>query len=172
VGALRATNETLHLVHLLKYGGMTRLARPLGRILTETIPSGWIGRTVVVAPVPLHPSRERERGYNQSALLAAEVADRLMRPLRVDLLRRSRRTPPQALLSPDRRADNVSGAFQAVATRVPAEGAVLLIDDVLTTGATLLAATRALRAAGTSEVFGATLVSAGSSRREENRRAD
>jgi ComF family protein len=99
----------------------------------------------VVVPVPLHPSRRAERGFNQSDLLARDVADALGLAL-ADALERVRPTPSQTGLSPTERTTNVRGAFAA---RRELPGAVvLLVDDVCTTGATLGAAATALRRAG------------------------
>lgn len=104
----------------------------------------------VLAPVPLHRRRLFQRRYNQSALLSQAIGRRANRPVVVDLLRRTRPTPTQAGLSPAARARNVRGAF-AVNSRFRSDlpGArVLLIDDVLTTGATVSACTLSLRRAG------------------------
>jgi ComF family protein len=133
----------------LKYAGRTELAPVLGALLAEAaLPyAGAIDRVVAV---PLHPSRLRERGYNQSALLALPVARALGVPLDCACLRRVRPTREQASLVRARRADNVRGAF---APRAGLERQrVLVIDDVRTTGATLAAAAQVLSNAGCREV--------------------
>ena len=99
-----------------------------------------------VVPVPLAPSRERQRGYNQARLLAAEVARRLDLPLDTGVLIRLRDTPPQTSLPRARRLQNVRGAFRAL--RKLSGARILLVDDVTTTGATIEAAARALRRRG------------------------
>lgn len=136
-------------VRALKFGGARDLAGVLGGALAGGVPPGWGVGSVV--PVPLHPRRERERGYNQSALLAEAVAASLGVPC-VRAVRRTRATAQQARLRAHERAANLSGAFVADASRVPA-GAVLLVDDVLTTGHTLLACRGALEAAGLGPVY-------------------
>jgi ComF family protein len=99
-----------------------------------------------LVPVPLAPARERERGFNQAALVADELARALGRPVRRRWLRRARPTRPQSDLSAAERWANVRNAFQAA----PAVAGhhVLVVDDVLTTGATAAECARALRAAG------------------------
>jgi ComF family protein len=133
----------------LKYAARTELAPILGALLAEAA-LAYAGRVDRVLALPLHPARLRERGFNQSALLARPVARALGVALDVHSLRRIRPTCDQASLPRERRADNVRGAF--VAVRRPAVDRVLLIDDVRTTGATLAAAGEALLEAGYGEV--------------------
>jgi ComF family protein len=110
----------------------------------------------VVVPVPLHRERERERGYNQAALLSKPLATRLRLPHKAVLLVRTRARPDKQVLSLEERWESVRGAF---ATRPGSQVdnlRVLLVDDVLTTGATLDACARALREAGAKSVIGLT----------------
>lgn len=133
----------------MKYAHRPDLARPLGFLLAN-VAGGYAGLVDRVMPLPLHPARLRERGFNQSALLARAVAQALGLPLDTASLRRLRRTADQAGLSRALRAENVRAAF---GVRAPLPGArVLLIDDVRTTGATLAEAARALLEAGCAEV--------------------
>jgi len=111
----------------------------------------------VVVPVPLHRERERERGYNQAALLSKPLAKRLRLPHKAVLLVRTRARPDKQVLSLEERWESVRGAF---ATRPGSQVdnlRVLLVDDVLTTGATLDACARALREAGAKSVIGLTV---------------
>lgn len=146
-GALRA------LVLELKYRSRRRVAERLAELLAvESGSAGLLEPGVVLVPVPLHPRRLRERGYNQAALLAAALGRRLGLGCEPLALVRRRETPPQAGLSAAARRRNVAGVF---AVRRPARVAgrvVALVDDVVTTGATARACAAALRAAGTREV--------------------
>lgn len=138
------------IIHQMKYEGYHALARPLAGLMTQAwqrIPQ----HVDLVIPIPLHPDRRRERGYNQSELLVRLLQSELDWDCDFKLLRRIRHTRPQVGLSPlDRRA-NVQGAFAVEANRVTGKR-ILLVDDVFTTGATLTAAADELLAAGASSV--------------------
>ena len=142
------------LVHGLKYQGRTSVARVLGRALGESLlESGFGCGADTVAPVPLHGARQRERGYNQSALIARAASEVLGLPANAHLLARVRHTPTQTELGQAERIGNVSGAFRV---RKPTEAAgarILLVDDVITTGATCDACAEALLADGAEEVL-------------------
>lgn len=137
-------------VRALKYAQAREVAGVLGPALASAVPADW--PVVGVVPVPLHPARERERGFNQAGLLAAALADALDVPYAPAALRRERRTQQQAKLRGEERRQNVAGAFSADASQL-SEGAILLVDDVLTTGNTLLACREALRAQGVTEFY-------------------
>ncbi len=153
-GALR------DLIHLLKYQEMTPLAGRLGPLMVEAAlrpecAEAYAACDAVVA-LPLDPERRRQRGYNQAELLAREVARGLGLPLWTDACRRTRPTSPQAGLTRPQRHANVRGAFDAQAGRV-ADKTILLVDDVMTTGATLSACSRALFQAGAKRILALTL---------------
>ncbi len=131
-----------------KFRGKTTLLRPLAEAAVEAIPGHWDIEAVV--PVPLHRARQRQRGYNQAALIGETLARSLDVPYRPDLLRRARGTRPQATLAAEARSRNLLDAFEV---RGPLPDAVLLVDDITTTGATFEAAARALRAGGVGAVF-------------------
>lgn len=133
-------------VEALKYSGRTDLARGLGSEMARVLPAE--PRADLVIEVPLHPARRRERGYNQSALLAASLADALGVPHLEGALERVRATQAQARLGPAARRVNVRGAFRVRHPERLAGRRVLLVDDVVTTGATLHACLASLEDAG------------------------
>jgi competence protein ComFC len=114
----------------------------------------------VVVPVPLHRQRERERGYNQAALLSKPLAKRLRLPHKAVLLMRMRARPDKRILSLEERWESVRGAFATRPGSQVDNQRVLLVDDVLTTGATLDSCARALREAGAKSVVGLTIARA------------
>jgi ComF family protein len=146
-------------IHLLKYEGRRDLAPALARYLTATLAGDeWAAvrtRIDAVVPTPLHAERLRQRGYNQAELLARGLCQQTGLPLRTDLLRREKSTQSQVGLNAAARKANVEGAFAA--TPACRGLHLLLIDDVYTTGATLQACARALRAAGATHVAALTL---------------
>ena len=143
-------------IHRLKYRNLRALARPLGRLLADYIEAAPLLAEVIV-PVPLHRRRLRERGYNQSALLAREMGRIVGLPLVEGCLARWRDTQAQArTLSAAERHSNVDGAFHCRDGRL-ATRSIILIDDVYTTGATLDACAAALKESGAAAVWGLTL---------------
>lgn len=142
-------------VHSLKYHYVRAAAAQLGQLLAQYLMSHPVPGEVMV-PVPLHPRRLRTRGYNQSALLAREVSKLTGLPVKEELLVRVKDTPRQVeAVSLEERRKNVAGGFQCVGD---ARGqAVLLVDDVVTTGSTMSACAAALKAAGAASVWGLAL---------------
>jgi ComF family protein len=110
----------------------------------------------VIVPVPLHPDREAERGYNQAGLLARALAEQVGLPIREDGLMRVRATSPQVTLNAKERQSNVAGAFRVGKGHIAGKR-VLLIDDVCTTGATIEACAQALKAEGAQSAWGLTV---------------
>lgn len=137
------------LVHRLKYDGWTALGALLGeRMARLSFPADVREERSVLVPVPLASVRERERGYNQSALLARAIAPRWAIPVR-ELLTRTRATASQTRLTPGGRRNNVAGAFSVACPVAELSGRhVVLVDDVVTTAATLNACAAALHAGG------------------------
>lgn len=143
------------LVHALKYGDRPQLARELSAALVRALgggaprgPADAARRFDLVVEVPLHRARRRERGYNQAAVLADGLADRIGVPRLAGALERLRPTAPQARLGPAARRANLAGAFRVRRPEWLAGRNVLIVDDVLTTGATLEACFDALGRAG------------------------
>ncbi|MGZ2412956.1 ComF family protein [Sphingomonas sp. F9_3S_D5_B_2] len=129
----------------LKYGRKVAIAKTMARFMAPLIAEG---EERVLVPVPLHRSRLWWRGFNQSALVAAELAKRLSIPAAPLLLGRSRRTPPLKGMSASQRRKTVAGAFRVRDREAVAGKTIILVDDVLTTGSTADACARALKRAG------------------------
>jgi ComF family protein len=128
----------------LKYGGRADLGDPLGRWAASRLDLARTGEGQLV-PVPLHPARTVERGFDQVTLVGRALSHRVHLLLTPSTLERTRRTPPQARLAATERPGNVADAFRV---RRRARGPVWLLDDVLTTGATAMACAQALTATG------------------------
>ncbi len=152
----------LDAIHHLKYHKKTSLAASLGSLL-GLFAQDWLeaGATdLLVMPVPLHPAKLRERGYNQSLLLARRVAEKLKTDLDCLSLRRTRKTLPQTGLGKMQRQQNVKNAFQLENADRIRDRNILLVDDVSTTGSTLDACSKALKKGGCGKVFCVTLARA------------
>lgn len=138
-------------IQRFKYEDQPHLARPLGALLSEACHRSRVEAEAVV-PVPLHPRRLVERGYNQSALLAQHVARHLRAKVVGSALARIFDTVPQVELAREARRTNVEGAFHVVRKTSVERRVVVLVDDVSTTGATIRACRRALLEAGVTQV--------------------
>lgn len=142
-------------MHRFKYQGWRRLAGPLADLVAEALAVEGIAASWMVA-VPLHRSRYGERGFNQAELLADELRRRFALTPPPGALHRVRPTPPQVGHDRRWRLQNVSGAFEWRGR--PLKGsAIVVVDDVATTGATLDACASALRAAGSGPVTGVSV---------------
>lgn len=145
-------------IHRLKYQNEKSLAAPLATLLAECYHANNL-HTEVIVPVPLHQARYKERGYNQSTLLARALSQILQQPVDDKTLIRHRVTQSQMTLKAQERQVNVKDAFSCRSANL-ANKTVLLIDDVCTTGATLNACAQALKTTGVSQVYGLTLARA------------
>lgn len=154
----------------LKFAGDDRLGARLGELLASTwdhLPARVESDLPLVVPIPLHPSRRRERGFNQSAMLAEGLAQTLRKrshapapQIASACLGRKRATIPQTGLSVSARRENLRGAFEVTKPEAVRGRCIVLVDDVMTTGATLSAAARALKRAGVGRVLALTLARA------------
>ncbi len=154
------TDATRALVHGLKYKGHRRAAFDLVEIAKPLVDAKICSDTSVLVPVPLHPHRKRERGYNQSLLLAREWGQILSNEVCESFLDRAIDTSTQTRLGANQRRKNLEGAFRAgkgFRKGVP----IVLVDDVLTTGATLSSCAAALLSAGALSVSAICAVWAG-----------
>ena len=142
-------DELRELIHLFKYGRVQPLAKPLGRMLAQAFPREEAFDCIV--PMPLHWRKRWQRGFNQSELLARDLGRRTNTPVK-NALRRVRFTAAQAGLTNAKRRLNVSGAFRPKKKGALNGLRVLLVDDVMTTGATAASCARALKMAGARSV--------------------
>ena len=133
----------------LKYGRKVAIARTMARYMAPLVSRA---DDAVLVPVPLHRARLWQRGFNQSALVARDLARRLSIPSNATSLRRVKRTPPLKGMSPLQRRKTVAGAFKVPDKSAVAGKTIILVDDVLTTGSTAEACARALKQAGAARV--------------------
>lgn len=157
VSVLHYTPEVKQLIHRFKYGGISYLSRTLGWWMARAFEQrcGW--EVDVIIPVPLHPRRQRERGFNQSALLAREVGKYIGVPVNEKVLVRKKYTTAQAGLNKFQRMQNLHGAFEVREPEAVRGKSVLLVDDVFTTGSTVDECSKELQQAGAKRVYVLTL---------------
>jgi ComF family protein len=157
VSSYRSRGVVRTLVHQFKYGRQFHLRHPLAHWLGETLHDPRLrGRRFdIIVPVPLHPARERERGFNQAQLLAELLSKKISIRLR-PALERIRYTTTQTVFDRAERMENLRNAFRLRKKMHVQDLRVLLIDDVLTTGSTLSECARVLRKAGAVSVHAAT----------------
>lgn len=139
------------IIHQLKYHNMFAVSETLGALMVQRWHI-WFETMDIVIPIPLHPKRLKERGYNQSTLLARPLADYLQIPLNERIMQRTQYTQPQATLTAQERQANVQNAFQVSNSDELIDKHILLVDDVCTTGATLSAAAQILLNKGAATV--------------------
>ncbi len=150
-------------VHAFKFNRRPRLAQPMGELMAEVmrcalsgesglLPSPW-QRPSMLVPVPLYPKTQRLRGYNQAELLAKVVGQILHIPVETKILVQTRPMKPQATLGEKERWENVKGAFEVTGPELVKGQIVVIVDDVMTTGATLNECAKALKRAGARQVY-------------------
>ena len=141
------------MIRAYKFKGVRMLAESMAQDMGNLFEHRNLGLFDLIIPVPLHPARLRERGFNQAELLAGPLASLCGAQLRTDVLRRTKRTKQQSKLKLKRRRANLLSAFSASTDLTGMR--ILLIDDVVTTGSTLCSCAEALKAAGAAEVCAA-----------------
>ncbi|HYF02411.1 MAG TPA: ComF family protein [Patescibacteria group bacterium] len=145
------------LIYALKYRGASRIGIEFGRELGEVLKTFKKDNYDALLPVPIHHARQRERGYNQSEMLAEGISGVLKIPVRVDVAKRTRYTLSQTTLSAEERFKNVADVFKIVKPHEIFDKKILLIDDIFTTGATLNACASVLLENGAREIHTAVL---------------
>lgn len=146
-------------IHLLKYSGAERIAERLGVFIAKKIvDDDKLSMSDLIIPVPLHPARGRERGYNQSELIANSIGKELKIKSEHRLLERTRQTQTQTMFDAEGRRKNIAGAFSMGKTFLDsADGKnILLIDDVITTGSTIRECAKVLKENGAAAVYAAS----------------
>ena len=142
------------IVHSLKYSGDRKIGLELGRRIGARMVAEGI-RADFLVPIPLHKRKQRERGYNQSELIARGCGERTAMPVRIDLIARKKFTQTQTALTLLQRRENMEGAFEACSMEVKGRS-IVLIDDVMTTGSTILSCAHVLRNAGAARIIAAS----------------
>lgn len=146
-----------HIVHALKYSDCQSLGVELGKRVGHVM-NVWGVTGDYLVPIPLHRRKLRERGYNQAELIADGMSEVAGIPVRTDLVRRKKVTQTQTMLSLEERKKNMDDAFEVVpvAIRNLENKTCILVDDVITTGSTIISCARELRAAGASRTVAAS----------------
>jgi ComF family protein len=139
------------LVRALKFKGATRAAGAMAAQIAANAPPGWLDPPTALVPVPLHPARQRKRGYNQAERLAATLGARTGLPL-IDCLERAGPRGTQVGRDRVQRLSGISGNVRLAPERAPPPPRAVLVDDVMTTGATLAACAAVLIEHGSAEV--------------------
>jgi ComF family protein len=151
----------LDAIHVFKYKGKITTGEILGKIMAEHVyPDMSIADYSLIVPVPLHPRRLRERGFNQAVILAREISKRFSIPLDFLTLKRRVFTEPQVSLGKEQRTANVRGAFAVMNEKKIKGQKIILIDDVYTTGSTVKECAGALMKNGAADVAVLTLARA------------
>lgn len=153
-------DELMALIPSMKYQNRPALAKILGELAAERMQPALqeaVSSPAVMVPVPLHPRRRRERGFDQSLLIAQALSKKWGIGLMPKVLRRIRFTESQVRLNAQERAKNVAGAFAVNKRFLPEHSTVLLVDDVITTGATVNGCATILKSAGFQQVFAVAL---------------
>lgn len=150
-------NELLkRAIHTFKYDYVSELSETLGKMLVKILRKVSLPSEFLLVPVPLHKKRVKERGFNQAELLAMEITKGFGAPV-VNALCRKRHTFPQVKLDEKERQKNVQGAFGCLEHSKIKNQNVILVDDVLTTGATMVECAKILKESGAKEVWGLVL---------------
>lgn len=161
------------LIHVFKYQFLTAVREPLGEILSRYLKISSLGDFLsrnrdrcLILPIPLHPLKEKRRGFNQAELLAEEISLRFNLPMETKLLARIKKTREQAKLkNNEERLENLKGGFKIIDSPTKLkEKIIVLVDDVYTSGSTMKEARRTLKRAGAHRVLGLVVARASDNR--------
>ena len=150
-------NNLQEIIHQIKYRKMDRMAYHFGVYCQQYLPPMVLNQEILVLPVPLHPSREKERGYNQSYHIARGLFYQQKPLVDKDLFIRRRDTKSQTTLDRQKRQENVQNAFEIRQPEKVKGKTVIIVDDVVTTGATINECARELKELGVKAVIGLAL---------------
>ena len=149
------------MIHHFKYKGKVSAGKSLGIRLAQELKKQSVSDVACLIPVPLHKARKRERGFNQSEIVAESLGAELNLKIEKNILSRIKNTRDQTKLSIEERKQNVAGAFQVQDKQKILQGQkIILVDDVITTGATLNECARVLKQAGAKEILAVTIAKA------------
>jgi len=152
---ITATEYTLvkNLIKKFKYQYIKELNEPLSQLLIESIKE--ISKNVIIIPIPLHKIRQRKRGFNQAELLAKNVSKYFNVPMYVNILKRNKHTEPQAnIKNTEKRKENLKNVFEIENKELIKNKTIIIIDDVITTGATIIQAAKILEENKAKEIYG------------------
>lgn len=144
--------EMVGLIHALKFGNAKYIAKSLACFMAECFKKHKLSADIII-PAPLSYERKKQRGYNQSQLLATEISKMLNIPIEIDCLKKTINTTPQERLTYKERQQNLQNAFSVINENKLKNKTILLVDDVYTTGATAINCTNALKKAGAKNVI-------------------
>ena len=157
--SVKDDSKIMEVIYALKYKGFTKIGIEFGKLLGNRLLLDRFSKYDALIPVPIHHARKRERGYNQSKLIAEGVGQIIKVPINTNIIKRKIYTQTQTLLKSDERKINVADAFAPTSPNLKLNGKIfLLIDDVLTTGSTLNSCANLLLELGSKRVDVATLV--------------
>jgi len=147
-----SSGPSKEIIHNFKYNSVVELAEVLGELMVASLEKAEIPRDTIIVPVPLHPKKLGKRGYNQSLLIARYIAEKL--DLRcIETLIRIKETETQIKLGRSARLANLANAFACKNPKIVRGKRILLVDDVITTGATLNECARVLKLAGAKSIL-------------------
>ncbi len=158
----RYSGKLKDLILFYKFNDFWIIGKDLARLVHKTLVKKeeiWLGLEIII-PVPLHPKRERKRGFNQAQVIAKELANLEKVKLVEGVLVKTKNVPPQTFLQLKERENNVRGAFQVVKKEKIRNRVILLVDDVYTTGSTIRECSLVLKKAGAKEVRALTIAQA------------